>query len=149
MRSDGQGNLTGELTVTRALSPEVTNDITRLISALESGNFQKGVGRFKSTDNPTAFDEFCCLGVYCEINGIQYKPSQGVFHPDVLPHRPPFLFVDDAASLPDDHWLFTILDSEDIYELQSLLIRLNDLNETYAEVITALRDFLNGKREFS
>ena len=146
------------------LTAEQTNDITRLIQALESGKYEKAKGFFhvlpgeyseQLGGEPALDDEYCCLGVYCEVNGISYRPSQGSFYlPPVWPAEK------DLAVLPGDHWLATDVetfdgiddDGEDMVEtlaFQNILARVNDSSETFEPVIKALRDFLNGKREFS
>ena len=139
------------------LTPEETNDITRLISALESNRYAKGVGYFKSevydfVPGSEIVDAFCCLGVYCEINGLQYRPSQGDFYFEPVQQG-------NTATLPAGHWLGTVVDrcytnyegrdDSDHVPLQSVLTQVNDASETFEPVVSILRDFLNGKRDFS
>lgn len=47
-------------------------------SALESGRFNQGRGRLNEQDR------YCCLGVLCEITGIDYSGQAG-YPPEKLP----------------------------------------------------------------
>ena len=44
------------------------------IAALRSGKYKQGRVLLRSKD-----DEYCCLGVLCEISGLQAKPSDSGF----------------------------------------------------------------------
>ena len=48
----------------KKLNPEIKK---KWLTALKSGNYKQGTGKLRRRDN-----SFCCLGVLCDISGIQW-----------------------------------------------------------------------------
>ncbi len=51
-------------------------ELIKWAEALESGKYKQGTRYLRNID-----DEYCCLGVICSINNVEfYNPGGGVFH---------------------------------------------------------------------
>lgn len=47
-----------------------TKEINRLLKALKSGTYRKGTGQLRNKNN-----QYCCLGVYCEISEAKWDET--------------------------------------------------------------------------
>jgi len=50
---------------------QLTDIQEKWLLALESGDYRQGQGYLRTKD-----DEYCCLGVACEVVGLDWEPSQ-------------------------------------------------------------------------
>src|SRR3990167_8725500 len=62
--------------------------VRRLVAALRSGKYKRGIGRLRSEDGK----KFCCLGVACDISGV------GEWKKDWLDFR----YLGNSSSLPQE-----------------------------------------------
>jgi hypothetical protein len=49
--------------------------VDRWIEALESGEYQQGYGALRQDNNEG--DTYCCLGVLCDVVGVEWRPAYG------------------------------------------------------------------------
>ena len=118
--------------------------ITQLIEFLELPDREKTKGSFADEFNEEAR---CCLGHYCHLAGLTVPADQAIFNRTVAV-EPTRVGVGGLGgwALPDNHWLFTIVDDDgepgDVgFDLQDVLANANDMADDFGPVIAILRNF--------
>lgn len=116
----------------------------RLANALESGKYKKTKGRLRrpNPDDPSLInDEFCCLGVACDIFGPEIG---GYWDTTRVLYTVNGFSSPRCGSLPLELANHIGSDSDGSYTGKSKgspsLLRTNDRNPTWDEVIRDLRD---------
>lgn len=120
----------------------------RWVEALRSGKYRQGIGALKEAQG----DGFkhCCLGVACELAGLDSRPSDDETDdacPDACPDEWGFLFGDNddpAFTLPLESWFVrtTGLPSR----LMSSLATFNDTGERFSEIADRIEAALSKAR---
>lgn len=93
------------------------------IKALRSGNYKQGRAILRTLDN-----EFCCLGVFCDINNVPAKEAD-VFVYNFGDYDEP----NECATEPDGVWFRDFFEGDDV--------SLKDIHETIAYLIKMNDDF--------
>lgn len=65
--------------VTQKMDPELKG---KWVEALRGGDYKQGLGQLRASTNSASY--YCCLGVFCEIAGIDYSGA-GEFIPEESP----------------------------------------------------------------
>lgn len=104
------------------------SNMTKLVEALESGKYKQTTGTLRRNDN------FCCLGVACELFDLEEKPDLGWDLGTYNGHGgylPPVVM----------NWL-CVADHElpVEYESQETAAKMNDSDRTFAEIAEALKE---------
>lgn len=108
--------------------------------ALESGEYKQGTGQLRTKEN-----EFCCLGVLCNMhaqanpkvaaqqdNPVEYF-GKDEFPPDV---------VMNWSGLKDSSGAFYVLEDDPYYGMTNVrheLVDLNDSGKTFPEIAKVIR----------
>lgn len=91
------------------------NDLQeKWLKALESGEYEQGVGQLKRED------KYCCLGVACEVMGIEYSG----FHPGLSEAAGELVGLTSFGDPKDDSYSLTYL---------------NDNGKTFKEIAEIVR----------
>jgi len=92
------------------------------VAALRSGKYPQTTGKLQNRDRNSLPDGFCCLGVFCEINGIAYVVNQD----SLLPSAARRLF---------DFSQTTLVAKETSLYIDTALMEMNDSKKkTFAEI---------------
>jgi hypothetical protein len=82
---------------TDKLPPEVKR---RWVTALRSGEYLQGREALRKIDNDTLEPVYCCLGVLCQLEGIEPESWLQSWLPPELSTKYPVLGVPDPDSVP-------------------------------------------------
>lgn len=111
------------------MTQELGPNQTAWLEALESGKYKQGIAGLRSEQ-----DEYCCLGVGCEVAGIQGKQR---------PFLKYWIYDEQAAVAPraliDYLGLRSCVGSALASEVLNSLTELNDDGKTFLEIAATIR----------
>lgn len=111
---------------------EVAANREKWIAALESGDYKQGKNALLQTFPGGGPDQYCCLGVACEVLGVERAPGgNGYKVGDEVMYGLPKAVVTDALGL-------TFRDGQ--YGLSSLATNNDYDGKTFAEIAAILRN---------
>ena len=114
------------------------------IDALKSGKYKKGKN-FLRLSNENGDNQYCCLGVLCELCNISSKPvdDNDVFGEDIIAYEYQFADATETEMLSDKFILANGLnssESNDLASAVSALAKINDTSDSFEPVIEYIEE---------
>ncbi len=103
------------------------------VAALRSGKYKQGQGYMRSRN-----DTYCCLGVLCEIEGVQWAPDKqcyGYYTKDRRSASLHLYFGDSGVSMEGDISPCSVHDGVNVY---NFLTGMNDAGLPFHDIATVL-----------
>ena len=113
------------------MDPEVK---AKWVAALRSGEYEQGYEYLKTVE-PNGDTKYCCLGVLCQIQGLEWGPSRKGNHPTIRPVSNNYDGDGDECVLPNSVKLKLGLTEDQ----QNELIEKND---THAEPFSVIANYI-------
>ena len=113
--------------MTDCTNAQIEENRENLIKALESGDYKKGRTLLRTVD-----DEYCCLGVMCEVIGMKSELNL---------EETTWMYQGLSSAAPKKVMQEFGLYSEfgDTIDNKESLVNINDENDTFQPVIEALK----------
>ena len=111
------------------------------IEALRSGKYEQGRGWLKTQDNITKTEQFCCLGVLCDLHQQVTKTSWDIPHlvgkeSSIWSHS--YMGLDSFLPSSVQTWAEVTASNPTVLnpvtEDYSSLVYLNDMGTTFSEI---------------
>lgn len=118
----------------KRLNPMDPTTKQKWLSALRSGNYQQGEGKLKITNEDNSELFYCCLGVLCEIKGLDTEPGL-LREPEGGEAFWDYQFVFPQSS-GGDTWMV----KQSSMPMEDWMVNECGLEQRHAEVLAAMND---------